>query len=198
MTAVVPKAKVLQPPDERRVGVLDGVRTILIFLVGSFHIWQQSWLTPSAVLFGKYFWSMDPLLRSGYIWVDGMILLSGFLLFLTYGDRPMDRKGALRFYKKRFARIYPSYALNVLVFFFLNLSKYPNTGRALWDLAAHLNTVPVPQKAGLDLCRPVRGRVGFPVLGFHPQGLRHGIQPAAGFPGRLCPGHGRRRRIPRP
>ncbi|MBR4502180.1 MAG: acyltransferase [Clostridia bacterium] len=138
MTAVVPKAKVLQPPDERRVGVLDGVRTILIFLVGSFHIWQQSWLTPSAVLFGKYFWSMDPLLRSGYIWVDGMILLSGFLLFLTYGDRPMDRKGALRFYKKRFARIYPSYALNVLVFFFLNLSKYPNTGRALWDLAAHL------------------------------------------------------------
>ena len=138
MTAAVPNARDLRAADDGRVGVLDGIRAILIFLVGSFHIWQQSWLTPYVVLFGKHYWSMDPLLRSGYIWVDGMILLSGFLLFLTYGDRPMDGKGALRFYKKRFARIYPSYALNVLVFFCLNLSKYPDMNRALWDLAAHL------------------------------------------------------------
>ncbi len=122
---------------EGRIDVLDGVRAILIFLVGWFHIWQQSWLTPGGQVLGRA-WSLDPLLRSGYIWVDGMILLSGFLLYLTYADARMDREGIARFYLKRFARIFPSYALNVLVFFFLNLGKYPDTGRALWDLAAHL------------------------------------------------------------
>ncbi len=126
-----------QPGDGKRIGVLDGVRTVLIFLVGSFHIWQQSWLTPAVTLFGRT-WSMDPLLRSGYIWVDGMILLSGFLLFYTCGGAPMDWNGAKRFYKKRFARIFPSYALNVLIFFFLNLNRYPDTSHALWDLGAHL------------------------------------------------------------
>jgi peptidoglycan/LPS O-acetylase OafA/YrhL len=67
-----------------------------------------------------------------------MILLSGFLLFLTYGQRPMTRAGTARFYRKRFARIFPSYALCVLFFFFLNYHKYADTAHALWDLAAHL------------------------------------------------------------
>ncbi|MBR6707034.1 MAG: acyltransferase [Clostridia bacterium] len=129
--------RVGRAPDERRIDVLDGVRTIMILLVGWFHIWQQSWLTPSVIVSGRYY-SLDPLLRSGYIWVDGMILLSGFLLYYTYGGRPMGRGDVLRFYRKRFARIFPSYALNVLIFFFLNLHRYADTAHALWDLGAHL------------------------------------------------------------
>ncbi len=125
-------------PRADRIDVLDGVRAVMILFVGWFHIWQQSWLTPAVRLGGRVY-SLDPLLRSGYIWVDGMILLSGFLLFLTYGQRPMSGRDALRFYLKRFARIFPSYALCVLVFFFLNYHKYADLTHALWDLGAHLS-----------------------------------------------------------
>ena len=125
------------PASRDRVGEWDGVRALLIGLVGWFHIWQQSWLTPVAVIGGRI-WSLDFLLRSGYIWVDGMILLSGFLLYLPYaedGERRMDLK---RFYLRRFARIWPSYALNVIVFFLMSLDAYARTSDAVWDLVSHL------------------------------------------------------------
>ena len=35
-----------QPVKESYIDVLDGVRAVLVLLVGAFHIWQQSWLTP--------------------------------------------------------------------------------------------------------------------------------------------------------
>ena len=133
------KEKYAALPDSGHIDALDGMRALLIFLVAAFHIWQQSWLTPHAVILGQYF-SLDPLLRSGYIWVDGMILLSGFLLYLPYASREREEKmpGIGQFYRKRFARIYPSYALNVLFFFFLNLSRYGTARDAAIDLAAHL------------------------------------------------------------
>lgn len=124
---------------DRYIDVLDGVRAVLVLLVGAFHIWQQSWLTPHFVLFGKRC-SLDFLLRSGYIWVDGLILLSGFLLYLPYaraGNGPLPQTGP--FLKKRFLRIWPSYALNVVLFFFLAIRKYNgNTAYMAKDLAAHL------------------------------------------------------------
>ena len=127
-------------PDEKHVDVLDGVRALMVLLVGAFHIWQQSWLTPRFTVMGKLV-SLDFLLRSGYIWVDGLILLSGFLLYL-----PIARLGAeapfpstRSFFRRRFWRIYPSYALNVLLFFLLALPRYGgDTVFMAEDLAAHL------------------------------------------------------------
>ena len=124
-------------PGEKYVDVLDGVRAVLIFLVGWFHIWQQSWLTPYVVIDGRYH-SLDPLLRSGYIWVDGMILLSGFLLYLPYTRRPWRKGDGKRFFLRRFARIYPSYVLNVLVFFFYRWDRYGTAADRVRDLVAHL------------------------------------------------------------
>ncbi len=121
-----------------RIPELDGLRALMIFLVAWFHIWQQSWLTPSWQL-GPYSGNLDFLLRSGYLWVDGMILLSGFLLALPCTgenrNRPMDVR---RFALRRFARIYPSYALNVLVFFLISRGSYASVRDAAVDLAAHL------------------------------------------------------------
>ena len=119
------------------VDVLDGVRAVLIFLVGWFHIWQQSWLTPHVTI-GNAYYSLDHLLRSGYIWVDGMLLLSGFLLYLPYTRRDWQRGEGKRFFLRRFARIYPSYALNVLFFFFIRRGQYGSVQQMLVDLAAHL------------------------------------------------------------
>ena len=126
-------------PDEQRIDVLDGVRTLCVLLVGWFHIWQQSWLSPT-ISWGERRVSLDFLLRSGYIWVDGMLLLSGFLLYLPY-TRPGKRlPSAVSFYQRRLIRIVPSYLLCILPLFTLACLRreYLTTADALKDLAAHL------------------------------------------------------------
>ena len=60
-------------PDTRHVDTCDGVRALAICIVAWYHIWQQSWLYPNLTIGGKTV-SFDPLVRSGYIWVDIMIL----------------------------------------------------------------------------------------------------------------------------
>lgn len=133
-------ARYQSPVQDTYIDVLDGVRAILVFLVGAFHIWQQSWLTPNFVLFGKRY-SLDFLLRSGYIWVDGLILLSGFLLYLPYARAGRDGvlPRTLPFLKKRFLRIWPSYALNVVLFFLLAIRSYHgNTAYMAKDVVTHL------------------------------------------------------------
>lgn len=127
-----------QAPEPGRIDVLDGFRALCVFLVGWYHIWQQGWLTPSLVL-GNRVISLDPLLRSGYMWVDGMLLLSGFLLYLPFaeGKKP---PAVLPFYKRRLIRILPSYLLCILPLFILSCVQgaYSTAGDAAKDLIAHL------------------------------------------------------------
>ncbi len=123
------------PPDEKRIDVLDGIRALMILLVGWFHIWQQGWLSPTLPWVG----SLDFLLRSGYMWVDGMLLLSGFLLYLPYtagGKAP----SVLAFYKRRLIRILPSYLLCILPIFVICVfqGKYPDASFAVKDILTHL------------------------------------------------------------
>ena len=100
----------------RRIPELDGLRVLMIFIVSWYHIWQQSWLRPEI---GNY--SLDYLVRSGYVWVDGTVLLSAFLLFLpwakvmrTGGDLPDTRD----FYFRRVKRVVPAYYFITLVTLF--------------------------------------------------------------------------------
>lgn len=103
--------------DPRRIPELDGFRALLVFIVSWYHIWQQSWWTPRI---GST--SLDFLVRSGYMPVDGTILLSGFLLFLPYARHMLegapypDWRG---FYRRRAARILPSYYFFLAAVFFL-------------------------------------------------------------------------------
>lgn len=80
-------------PDVRHVDTCDGVRALAIMIVVWYHIWQQSWLYPEMRIFGKSI-SFDPLVRSGYIWVDIMILISGFCLYLPWGAARAGGEGA--------------------------------------------------------------------------------------------------------
>ena len=99
----------------KRLSMPDGLRVIAIGMVGWFHIWQQSWLMPVKQI-GNYTLDLTSVVRTGYIMVDIMLLLSGYLLFI-----PIARGGRLDvipFYKKRLARIVPSYLLSVLVMLF--------------------------------------------------------------------------------
>ncbi len=124
--------------NKQRIPELDGWRVLLVFVVSWYHIWQQSWLTPSI---GDY--SLDFLVRSGYMPVDGTILLSGFLLFLPWAKALYEKKPlptAKDFYRRRAIRILPCYYFFILLDLFvvvLPQHQYPTAGRMWTDLAAH-------------------------------------------------------------
>ena len=112
----------------------DALRAVAIGMVGWFHIWQQSWQ-------GAGQWTY--LARTGAVWVDGMILLSAFCLFLPRAaawaeHQPDPGMDVADFYKKRAIRILPSY--NVLLLTSLTVTLLTAGGGPwLWrDLAAHL------------------------------------------------------------
>ena len=135
------------PGSAGRIPELDGLRVLMIFIVSWFHIWQQSWLEPAVSLpFLDRRYSLDFLVRSGYVWVDGTILLSAFLLYL-----PLARQGRqpLRnipdFYLRKARRILPSYWFIILAFFFgmcLPWGLYNGNGPYMVkDLFTHLTMI---------------------------------------------------------
>lgn len=125
--------------NTKHIPVLDGLRAVAILIVVWYHFWQQSWLMP---IVGDF--NLDWLPRNGAILVDFMILLSGFCLFLPYAREMIygeTADGALRFYRKRIARIAPSYYISILIVLFcfaLPLGEY-TSGTAFWkDFVPHL------------------------------------------------------------
>ncbi len=129
--------------EEGYIPALDGLRALMVFMVASFHIWQQSWLTPAFDVAGHWV-STDYLLRSGYLWVDGMLLLSGFLLYMPYAlakEKGTASPAVRPFYQKRLLRIVPSYYLCILVmlvFVALPQGFYRTGGDMARDVLAHL------------------------------------------------------------
>ena len=115
----------------------DLLRVICILMIGWYHIWQQSWLTPRLRL-GGFTLDLYPWVRAGYMFVDLMLLLSGFLVYLPYAnDRPPTPRA---FYRRRAMRILPSYWLCLAVMLALTLTDpgFSDLGRLMKDLAAHL------------------------------------------------------------
>ena len=130
------------PPDLRHVDTCDGLRAMAVMIVAWFHIWQQSWLFPGLDLFGGTI-SFDPLARSGYIWVDIMILISGFCLYLPWARRRYmgGSMPAVRdFYARRLMRIHPSYLLTLAIMFAVALAThaYYTNEHMLRDILSHL------------------------------------------------------------
>ena len=117
------------------IDVLDGIRAIAVFIVVWFHIWQQSWLmpivnTPALSFLNINSINLDWLPRTGYIMVTMMIFLSGFCLFLPYA-RHEHKLGELpktsTFFRKRVARILPSYLFCIIVVLIYNLATHQYT-----------------------------------------------------------------------
>ena len=135
----------------KHIDVLDGIRAVSIVIVMIFHFWQQTWIfpvikTPFLKFMGIVQINFTPFAQVGYLFVDMMILISGFLLFLpaaknvVFGE-PLDKTG--RFFKKRAVRILPSYLFCILVLFVYELiwggfGKPVVWSDALKDLFYHL------------------------------------------------------------
>ncbi len=140
----LPSFSITKPADRRYIPVADGLRTLCIFGIMWYHIWQQSWLQPSITVLGKEL-DFNWLVRCGYLLVDGMLMLSGFLLFLPYANAESDNQtkpDILTFYKKRAVRILPSYYLSVFVMLFfvaLPNGQYYSKDVFLIDFLSHLS-----------------------------------------------------------
>ena len=138
-----------------RIPELDGLRVLMIAIVCWYHIFQQSWLFPgSGISRATQEWlhtylgitgSFDWLAQTGYIWVDGTVLLSVFLLYLPWAEAkrtgaPVPDTGD--FYYRRARRVIPAYYFIVLchlLFIALPWKLYGNNMPLMVrDLATHL------------------------------------------------------------
>lgn len=130
-------------PEKLTIGVLYGFRALMVLFVCNFHFWQQGWLGQYVTLFGRTL-DLDFWTRSSYLFVDGMILLSGFLLYLPYARQTAygtPVPGPRRFYWNRAARIVPSYTAAVLLALWLIAlpgGAYRDAASRNFDVITHL------------------------------------------------------------
>lgn len=134
--------------NPKYIDVLDGIRAISIIIVLVFHFWQQTWIwpcinTPWLSIIGITQINLSNYAKAGYLFVDMMVLISGFLLFLPlarqiFMDESMN--SWKEYAKKRIARIVPSYLLCIIVLFAYNIliDKYTDPVFAAKDLLTHL------------------------------------------------------------
>lgn len=127
----------------REIAPYYGIRVLCMFLVAWFHIWQQSWLMP-VIQVGTWRLDLTFMVRSGYIFVDGLILLSSFLLFLPYAkhqEAGTPLPSTKSFFQKRVARILPAYYFTIFfitVFVSLPLQRYISPGAGVKDVLMHM------------------------------------------------------------
>lgn len=140
------KTKKRRTIDDRHIDVLDGVRALAVLGVLWFHFWQQNWIAPYLSL--PFFTrlglpetiSLDFLPRAGFLFVDLLLFLSAFCLFLPYVRAALDKAPlpeARQFYKKRIARIVPSYYVAVFIILFavaIPSGAYSSVRMCLHDL----------------------------------------------------------------
>lgn len=108
--------------DCRHIDVLDGIRAFSVLFVVWFHIWQQNWLMPTIKTPELSFLRINSIdlswiPRTGYMFVNMLIFLSGFCLYLPYARHTVygDKFPSLKsFYRRRIARIVPSYMFCVI------------------------------------------------------------------------------------
>lgn len=129
-------------PTETYHAAADGFRALAMLGVMWFHIWQQSWLSPRFTLFGITF-DFTHIVRTGYLFVDIFLLLSGFLMFLPYAKSAFENTplpSVKAFYKKRAVRILPPYYLCIIILFILAVigGEYYTKGEMMRDLLSHL------------------------------------------------------------
>jgi len=121
----------------------DILRVFAIAFLGWYHIWQQSWLDPSFRI-GSIYVNLQQVVRHGYILVDVLLVISGFLLALPYARTRLGlgrRPDFKQFYVKRFWRIVPSYVLAVLLCLFLWAipeGRYSSPRFLIKDVLTHL------------------------------------------------------------
>lgn len=120
--------------EEQRLGVLDGLRGIAVLLVLWYHIWEISWLqaSPNWLQFVP---------ETGFVGVLLFFFLSGFVIAYPFvrGELGIGRKPTWgHFAWRRFMKIFPSYALSIVVAYAIGYAQSQPNASPLPDIATHL------------------------------------------------------------
>ncbi len=127
----------IAPAPRNHAAAGDLMRVLCVGMIAWYHIWQQSWLTPRLRI-GAIDVNLLALVRAGYMFVDLMLMLSGFLLYLPWANG--EERSTRDFYARRALRILPSYwaCLAVMIVFALAQPGFSEYGRLAKDIATHL------------------------------------------------------------
>ena len=88
---------------------ITGLRSLLAITIILFHF------TPSGLTWAAHpSFTLYPLINIGYVFVSFFFLISGFILAYNYAGRPQPMN-ATDFWVARFSRLYPVYALTMLI-----------------------------------------------------------------------------------
>jgi peptidoglycan/LPS O-acetylase OafA/YrhL len=88
---------------------LTGLRSLLAITILLFHF------TPAGLTWIRHpSFTLYPLINIGYVFVSFFFLISGFILSYNYAGRPQPMN-ALDFWMARMSRLYPVYALTMLI-----------------------------------------------------------------------------------
>jgi len=104
---------------------LTGLRFVLAVWVVLHH------LTGKGAMLEPWALSLPPagytLVRDGYLAVSAFFVLSGFVLMQSYGGTVWTHASLMRYARGRFARVYPVYALSLLLVApYISLAQVPN------------------------------------------------------------------------
>jgi peptidoglycan/LPS O-acetylase OafA/YrhL len=119
--------------EDRRLGVLDGLRGIAVLLVLWYHVWEISWLTtPPWLAF---------LPATGFVGVHLFFFLSGFVIAYpfvraAFFDTPAPTWG--HFAWRRFVKIVPSYVLSIVAAYAIGYAQVQPNASTIPDLVTHL------------------------------------------------------------
>ena len=101
-----PQQKYMRKPA---LPAITGLRTLLAITIILFHF------TPSGLTWNRHpSFTLYPLINIGYVFVSFFFLISGFILAYNYAGRPQPMN-AVDFWVARFSRLYPVYALTMVV-----------------------------------------------------------------------------------
>ncbi|MDQ2866597.1 MAG: acyltransferase, partial [Candidatus Eremiobacteraeota bacterium] len=121
---------------KERLGVLDGLRGIAVLLVLWYHLWEISWLPAPASQYLQF------IPETGFIGVHLFFFLSGFVItypFLRALAKQQPQPTWGHFAWRRFIKIFPSYALSIVVAYAVGYATIERTGAAPWqEIVSHL------------------------------------------------------------
>jgi peptidoglycan/LPS O-acetylase OafA/YrhL len=120
--------------EERRLGVLDGLRGVAVLLVLWFHVWEISWL-PAPVPWLEF------VPETGFVGVLLFFFLSGFVISYPFVRAQAAGSRAPswgHFAWRRFLKIVPSYLLSIAVAYALGYAQKQPYASVVPDLTTHL------------------------------------------------------------
>ncbi len=120
--------------EEKRLGVLDGLRGVAVLLVLWYHIWEISWL-PAPVSWLQF------VPETGFIGVHLFFFLSGFVIsypFVRACVQGRAQPSWSHFAWRRLLKIVPSYVLAIGVAYAIGYAQVQPYADTLRDLLTHL------------------------------------------------------------